>query len=154
MDQSKIINLNVYYDGNDMYIEKSMLRFFGRVPDVNDDSKYIKITTYELDEICNSTKGSLIVVPKFYKLPKDNVDVNADSDTEYLKEIIKMQDRITDYLAYTFYDFLNSHLNYDPKRLSRILSDTCTNFFENEVKSISFNDDNVYEIDDDLEEDE
>ena len=42
MDQSKIINLNVYYDGNDMYIEKSMLRFFGRVPDVNDDSKYIE----------------------------------------------------------------------------------------------------------------
>lgn len=152
MDQSKIINLNIYYDGNDMYVEKSMLKFFGRVPESTDSGKYAKISVYELDEICNSSNG-FIVVPKFYKLPSDESSY-SDTDTEYLKDIIKLQDRLTDYLSYVYYDFLNSHLNYDPKRLSRILSDTCTNFFESEVKSINFNDDNVYEINDDLEEDE
>ena len=65
-----------------------------------------------------------------------------------MKDIIKLQDELTDYLTISFYGFLNNHFDYDPKRLARILNDTCINFFENELKSIDLmGKPDIYKID-------
>ncbi len=150
MNQSNIVNLNVYYDENDMFIDKHMLKPL-RITPVNDtNSEYYKISVYELDEICNADRGSLIVVPRFLKLKEKNNKNNLEGlDTAYLKDIIKLQDELTDYLSWSFYSFLNNHLDYDPKKLARILSDTCHNFYENEEKDVHWlSDEEIYDIED------
>ncbi|MBP3840905.1 MAG: hypothetical protein IK997_02130 [Bacilli bacterium] len=150
MNQSNVVSLNVYYDGNDMYIERRMLRPLGIYDNEssNSSSKYYRISIYELDEICNTNRDNIIIVPKFYKLEKESDKMeNKEINSNYLKDIIKLQDELTDYLAVSFYKFLNEHLDYDPKRLARILGDTCTNYFENELKDINnISDDDIYRI--------
>ena len=150
MNQSNIVNLNVYYDDNDMFIDRHMLKPL-RINPVNDtNSDYYKISIYELDEICNADRGSVIIVPRFLKLEKKNSEKNDEGlDLSYLKDIIKLQDELTDYLSSSYYTFLNNHLDYDPKKLARILSDTCRNFYENEEKDLHFmSDEEIYNIED------
>lgn len=151
MNQSNVISLNVFYNGNDMYIEKRMLKPL-EIRDngqSNPSSKYYKISIYDLDEICNTDRGNLIIVPKFYKLEEEGENMDdRELDSTYLKDIIKLQDELTDYLTISFYGFLNNHFDYDPKRLARILNDTCINFFENELKSIDLmGKPDIYKID-------
>lgn len=150
MNQSNIVSLNVFYNGNDMYIERRMLNPLGIYDSEgsNSSSKYHKISIYELDEICNANRGNVIIVPKFYKLEEESDTMNdKEIDSTYLRDIVKLQDELTDYLTVSFYKFLNEHLDYDPKRLARILGDTCANYFENELKSIkTISDDEIYKI--------
>lgn len=151
MNQSNVVSLNVFYNGSDMYIERKMLKPLGIYDSEGSrsSSKYHKISIYELDEICNTNRGNFIIVPKFYKLEEESDTMNdKEIDSTYLRDIVKLQDELTDYLAASFYKFLNEHLDYDPKRLARILGDTCNNYFENELKSIStISDDEIYKID-------
>lgn len=150
MNQSNIVNLNVYYDDNDMFIDRHMLKPLRINPISDTNSDYYKISIYELDEICNADRGSLIIVPRFLKLKdKEKENTAGKVESAYLKDIIKLQDELTDYLSLSFYTFLNNHLDYDPRKLSRILSDTCHNFYENEQKDIHFlSDDEIYNIED------